>query len=261
MSSKSLQKKPSSVWWLFGVILLLIFMFVQLPVAWLVKRFAPQQNYLETVSGSLWKGQAQWQLPANMSKSATPVSGGVSWQWRPWEVLWLQGGADIHLTTGSSELTGRLGITGSTWQVQQLTGKLTADTLKQTLPLTWPNTDIKVQGVSLKGTHKGEKKDWKQAEGLLTWAGGEVGYMNMGKVQSANLPAMKAALSLEEKKLHISLTNSKDERMGDIYLDADSMVDVQLTQRLLLTVKGYKGNAAPDTAVVSVRQPLNTLGK
>jgi general secretion pathway protein N len=55
------------------------------------------------------------------------------------------------------------------------------------------------------------------------------------------------------------------ERMGDLYLSAkdaqkEMMLDVQLTQRLLLNVASYHGQAGLDTAVIAVRQPLSALG-
>lgn len=266
LQKQKVKDKPSYLWLLLAVILFLCFVLLQLPASWLVKRFLPNQTYLEAVNGSLWQGQAQWQLPAHMLKTQlktqnSPLSGSLKWKWRPWELLWLQAGGDIELSSGSSQISGRVGITRKQWQIQDLNGKLSALTLKQLLPLTWPNTDITLNGVALKNTYKGENKNWEKVAGLLTWSGGNVGYPVNGRIESANLPAMKAMLSDEDNKLHIALVDTKDKRMGDLYLDNKKMLDIQLTQRLLLNVKGYKGNAAPDTAVVSVRQPISSLGK
>lgn len=261
MYSKNTLKKPSKLWWFFAVFLLVLFMLVQLPAAWIVKKFAPNQNVIENINGNIYRGQAQWRLPNQLSQSQVPITGNFSWQWRVWEILWLKAGADVTVSSGNSSIEGKLGLTSNTWNIKDMSGKLTADFLKKVLPMQWSDTDINLQKIHLKNIYKGEKKDWLVADGNLTWAGGEIGYNNQGKLYTSNLPPMRANLSLEENKLHVNLLNTKDERMGDIYLDADSMVDVQLTQRLLLNVKGYKGNAAPDTAVVSVRQPLSTLGK
>jgi len=44
--------------------------------------------------------------------------------------------------------------------------------------------------------------------------------------------------------------------MANLVLDPDMMLDVQLTQRLLLNVPSYDGKAGLDTYVISSRQPL-----
>lgn len=255
------QKKPSVLWWLFAVFLILLFMLVKLPAAWVLQKFLPQQTFVENINGNLYQGQAQIQLPAKMTKNQKPVTGVVTWKWRAWEILWITGAADITLSSGNTKLNGKLGVSSGTWQVSGLSGKLSYDLLQKVLPMEFPNTDVTLANIQLKNKYKGEKKDWLMADGQITWAGGEIGYVNMGKTYTSNLPAMKGNLSLDKTKMHLNMLDSDDKRMGDIFLDADGMVDVQLTQRLLLNVKGYKGNAALDTAVVSVRQPLSSIGK
>lgn len=259
--SDSMQNKPSLLWWLLGIILLLIFLFVQLPASWVVARLAPNQQYLETINGNLWRGQAQWRLPARMTPSNQPLSGSLNWQWRPWELLWLQFGTDVSIQTGSSDLDARVGLRRKGVMIKHAKGTLSGTTIGAVAPIQWPTTDITLNDVSLKASRVDGKTSWSDATGQLTWPGGQVGYPVAGKTQVLELPAMKNNISLEKDKLHFALVNDADERMGDIYLDADNMLDVQLTQRLLLNVKGYTGNAAMDTAVVSVRQPLSSIGK
>jgi general secretion pathway protein N len=104
-----------------------------------------------------------------------------------------------------------------------------------------------------------QKNGWQGADGQLNWPGGLLGYPFEGRVERANLPPMLARLSVQQNRLQLNLTTIQNERMGDIYLSADQMLEVQLTQRLLLTVAGYRGQAGLDTAVVSTRQPLSSL--
>jgi general secretion pathway protein N len=66
-------------------------------------------------------------------------------------------------------------------------------------------------------------------------------------------------LNQDHDRLHLALTDVSQGRMGDFYLSPDQMLDVQLTQRLLSFVAGYRGQAGLDTAVISTRQPLSTL--
>ena len=108
------------------------------------------------------------------------------------------------------------------------------------------------------------------AEGHLSWGGGLISYPYEGRTERATLPPLLGDISLDKERLHLALTNGQKERMGDFYLSPQSsaqpttqskmMIDVQLTQRLLLNVAGYHGQAGLDTAVISLRQPLNTLG-
>lgn len=261
-SSDSIQKKPSTLWWLLGILLLLIFLFVQLPASWLIARFAPNQQYLENINGNLWRGQAQWRLPARMiGRAGQPLSGSLDWQWRPWELLWLQMGSDVTIKTGSSDVHARLGLRRNGISISNAKGVLAGTTIGTLAPIQWPATDITLHDVSLNASRSEGKTTWTEAEGQLTWPGGQIGYPMGRKTEILDLPAMKNNITLDKGKLHFELVNDSDERMGDIYLDSDNMLDVQLTQRLLLNVKGYKGNAAMDTAVVSVRQPLSSIGK
>ncbi|EEN8053861.1 general secretion pathway protein, partial [Salmonella enterica subsp. enterica serovar Enteritidis] len=43
-------------------------------------------------------------------------------------------------------------------------------------------------------------------------------------------------------------------------LDQDNMIDVSLTQRLLKNMPAYQGKGADDSVVVSIRQPLTSMG-
>jgi general secretion pathway protein N len=100
---------------------------------------------------------------------------------------------------------------------------------------------------------------WQDADGQLNWAGGLLGYPTEGRIERANLPPMVAKLTAQDGRLQIDLTNTQQERMGNVYLSKDKMVEVQLMQRLLLNVEGYHGQAGLDTAVVTTRQPLSSM--
>ena len=156
-----------------------------------------------------------------------------------------------------------------------MSGKIAPETLASVVDWKLPNTPIQVNNVSLtrqSGSSATAGNDtvknpsgFSQADGQLTWVGGEIGYPSGGKVFYLTMPAMRAELSAEQKNnknlLHINLLNNQDKRLGDLYIDGDNMLDVSLTQRLLESMPEYKGKAPQDTPVVSVRQPLlNGLG-
>lgn len=241
-------KQPGKGWWFFGIFLLLIFIVLQLPAAWIIARVSPNNPYIDSISGSIWQGQADWHIQQ--------VQGVVSWKLRPWTLLLMRAGADIELRTGDTRLNGRVAISPNQRRVEKLNGQISTQTLSSLLPWQWPDNPVQVR--DLKVIYH-QKNGWQDADGQLNWPGGLLGYPFEGRVERANLPPMLARLSVQQNRLQLNLTTIQNERMGDIYLSADQMLEVQLTQRLLLTVAGYRGQAGLDTAVVSTRQPLSSL--
>ena len=265
----SSYKRPRKLWWLFGFVLFALFAVLQMPAAWLLEKYAPDTPYVQHVSGNLWQGSAIWQLPV----SATPLTGAAEWSWQPWHLLLGKLGAEVDISSEQTRLNGQVKVGTSSWQVQNMSGKIAPETLASVVDWQLPNTPIQVNNVSLKrqsaanaaASNSSENSGknvagFSEASGQLTWVGGEVGYPSGGKVFYITMPALRAELSAEQKNnknlLHINLVNNQDKRLGDLYIDGDNMLDVSLTQRLLENMPEYKGQAPQDTPVVSVRQPL-----
>lgn len=243
-----IKKQPGKGWWFFSVFLLLFFVLLQLPAAWILARLSPQNPYIDSVSGSIWQGQADWHVQN--------VQGVMSWRLRPWSILLLRLGADVDVQTGNTRLNSRVAVGYHQLRLEKLNGQIGADTLAAFLPWQWPDSPVQLRDVKI---IKHKKDGWKDAEGQLNWGGGLLGYPFEGHVERANLPPLIADLSAQDGRMQVNLTNNQHERMGNLYLSKDQMMEVQLTQRLLLTVSGYKGQAGLDTAVVSTRQPLSSL--
>lgn len=271
--STSSYKRPRKLWWLLGFVLFALFAVLQMPAAWLLEKYAPDTPYVQHVSGNLWQGSAIWQLPV----SATPLTGVAEWSWQPWHLLLGKLGAKVDISSEQTRLNGQVKVGSSSWQIQNMSGKIAPETLASVVDWQLPNTPIQVNNVSLKrqsaanvastsSENSGKNAaGFSEASGQLTWVGGEVGYPSGSKVFYLTMPALRAELSAEQKNnknlLHINLVNNQDKRLGDLYIDGDNMLDVSLTQRLLENMPEYKGQAPQDTPVVSVRQPLlNGLG-
>ena len=267
--STSSHKRPRKLWWLFGFVLFALFAVLQMPAAWLLEKYAPDTPYVQHVSGNLWQGSAIWQLPV----SSTPLTGAAEWSWQPWHLLLGKLGAEVDISSEQTRLNGQVKVGSSSWQVQNMSGKIAPETLTSVVDWQLPNAPIQVNNVSLKrqsaanGAASSSSENsgknvagFSEASGQLTWVGGEVGYPSGGKVFYITMPALRAELSAEQKNnknlLHINLVNNQDKRLGDLYIDGDNMLDVSLTQRLLENMPEYKGQAPQDTPVVSVRQPL-----
>lgn len=268
--STSSHKRPRKLWWLLGFIFFALFAVLQMPAAWLLEKYAPDTPYVQHVSGNLWQGSAIWQLPV----SATPLTGAAEWSWQPWHLLLGKLGAEVDISSEQTRLNGQVKVGSSSWQIQNMSGKIAPETLSNVVDWQLPNTPIQVNNVSLKRQSAKNSESsssgknaagFREASGQLTWVGGEVGYPSGGKVFYITMPALRAELSAEQKNnknlLHVNLINNQDKRLGDLYIDGDNMLDVSLTQRLLENMPEYKGQAPQDTPVVSVRQPLlNGLG-
>lgn len=271
--STSSHKRPRKLWWLLGFIFFALFAMLQMPAAWLLEKYAPDTPYVQHVSGNLWQGSAIWQFPV----SATPLTGAAEWSWQPWHLLLGKLGAEVDISSEQTRLNGQVKVGSSSWQIQNMSGKIAPETLASVVDWQLPNTPIQVNNISLKrqsaanpastsSENSGKNAaGFSEAGGQLTWVGGEVGYPSGGKVFYITMPALRAELSAEQKNnknlLHVNLINNQDKRLGDLYIDGDNMLDVSLTQRLLENMPEYKGQAPQDTPVVSVRQPLlNGLG-
>lgn len=259
----SSHKRPRKLWWLVGLVLLALFALIQMPASWVLEKYAPNSPYVQHVSGNLWQGSAIWQLPL----STTPLTGSINWTWQPWQ-LFLGGiGADVDVVSGQTRLDGQVKIKRHSWQITDMSGKVAPETLSSIVDWQLPNTAIQVNAVTLQrksgadstGTDS-TNTGFTTADGQLTWVGGEVGYPSANKIFYINMPATRAELQTEQKNnknlLHVNLLNDQDQRLGDLYLDNDNMLDVSLTQRLLENMPEYEGQAPQDTPVVSVRQPL-----
>ena len=272
-ASTSSYKRPRKLWWLFGFILFALFAVLKMPAAWVLEKYSPDTPYVQHVSGNLWQGSAIWQLPV----SATPLTGAAEWSWQPWHLLLGKLAAEVDISSEQTRLNGQVKVGTSSWQIQDMSGKIAPETLTSVVDWQLPNTPIQVNNVSLKrqfssnaaasdsgsGSNNSsatKAAGFSEADGQLTWVGGEVGYPSGGKVFYITMPALRAELSAEQKNnknlLHINLVNNQDKRLGDLYIDGDNMLDVSLTQRLLENMPEYKGQAPQDTPVVSVRQPL-----
>ena len=263
--STASNKYPRKRWWLVGGVLFLLFAMIQTPAAWVVKKVAADSTYIQHVSGNLWHGAMIWQVPL----TDTSLIGAASWSWQPWQLLLGKIGAEVEVTTGQTRLEGQVKVGLQSWQVNDMSGKIAPETLASVVKWELPNAPIQVNKVSLQrqsqsggATDSGTESNagFTQAEGQLTWVGGEMGYPSGGKTFYLTLPPLRAQLSAEQKGsknlLHVNLLNKQDQRLGDLYLDGNNMLDVSLTQRLLENMPEYKGQAPQDTPVVSVRQPL-----
>lgn len=265
-NSQSLTARPSVLWWLIGLVLLCLCVLMQMPASWVVQKFLGDDDHIQWVSGNLWQGSLSWQMPM---QGKPPLVGSVDWQWQPSQLLLARLGADVQVVSGGTRLQGKVARGIGKWRMVDMNGRIGADTLQTLVAWQVPNAPIEVKQVSLVYD---KQMGFNKADGMMSWVGGELSYPSGGRVFEMTLPAMTAQLTSKKTKtdnvanttatngkqhaLHLQLLDEDSKRLGELLIDANAMVDVSLTQRLLEHVPDYQGSAPKDSVVVAVRQPL-----
>ncbi|MFW1773923.1 type II secretion system protein N [Acinetobacter seifertii] len=242
MKKKSKQWK----WWFFALIAFLIFIILQIPATWLISKFSKNNQTVHNVSGNIWQGQADWHRGA--------LRGTIHWKTRPLDLLLLRFAADVDIHSGNTQLTGIMAYGfGKKVIVRNMTGQVAPETLKQIVNWQWP-----VNSIQLKDIQFNYKKEqgFAAVDGQLHWGGGALVYTIGDRQDRMNMPSLSGQLTDHNGQLQIDIRDQRNQKMVNLLLDANMMLDVQLTQRLLLNVPSYDGKAGLDTFVISSRQPL-----
>lgn len=242
MKKKSKQWK----WWFFALIAFLIFIILQIPATWLISKFSKNNQTVHNVSGNIWQGQADWHRGA--------LRGTIHWKTRPLDLLLLRFAADVDIHSGNTQLTGIMAYGfGKKVIVRDMNGQIAPETLKQIVNWQWP-----VNSIQLKDIQFNYKKEqgFAAVDGQLHWGGGALIYNIGDRLDRMNMPSLSGQLTDQNGQLQVDIHDQRNQKMANLLLDANMMLDVQLTQRLLLNVPSYDGKAGLDTFVISSRQPL-----
>jgi general secretion pathway protein N len=242
-----MQKTSKKIyWWIFALITFLVFVLLQVPAAWLISKFYKNNQTLHNVSGNIWQGQADWKQGQ--------LRGSLSWQSRPLDLLRLRLAANVKVDSGNSKLNAKLGYgLGKRVYVQNLSGDISAETLKQFAAWQWPQQPIQIQQLNLKYQ---KEQGFSDVDGQLQWMGGNLVYIFAQRQEQMDVPQLIGKARDEQQQLIFDIQDNRGQNMLNIRLDAAWMLDIQLTQRFLLNAPSYQGKAALDSYVISTRQPL-----
>ncbi|MFP6842705.1 MAG: type II secretion system protein N [Acinetobacter sp.] len=241
-----ITKPKSLTWWIFAISVFLIFVVLQIPAAWLISKFYKNNQVLQNVSGNIWQGQADWHKGN--------LKGSLSWKTRPLDLFLLRLGAEIEVHSGNTQLDGVVGYGfGKKIIIRNLNGQVAPETLKSVVDWQWPTNAIQLRDI-----HFNFKKNqgFAQAEGTLQWAGGNLVYSYAQRQERMTMPSLQGKLSDENSQLIFEMGDLRGQKLIALALDKDLMLNVQMTQRLLLNIPSYQGKAGLDTYVISSRQPL-----
>ena len=241
-----ITKPKSLTWWIFAISVFLIFVVLQIRAAWLISKFYKNNQVLQNFSGNIWQGQADWHKGN--------LKGSLSWKTRPLDLFLLRLGAEIEVHSGNTQLDGVVGYGfGKKIIIRNLNGQVAPETLKSVVDWQWPTNAIQLRDI-----HFNFKKQqgFAQAEGTLQWAGGNLVYSYAQRQERMTMPSLQGKLSDENSQLIFEMGDLRGQKLIALALDKDLMLNVQLTQRLLLNIPSYQGKAGLDTYVISSRQPL-----
>lgn len=240
------KKSKQMTWWIIAVIAFFIFVVLQIPATWLISKFYKNNQLLQNVSGNIWQGQADWHKGN--------LRGSVAWRTRPLDLILLRAGANVDIHSGQTQLQGIVAYSlGKKIIIKQMSGQVAPETLKSIVNWQWPANAIQLSDVQFQ---LNKENGFSNADGKLQWAGGELLYTFGQRQDRMNMPSLNAQVKDESGKLKIEIQDQRAQKMANIMLDQSMMLDVQLTQRLLLNVPSYDGKAGLDTYVISTRQPL-----
>ncbi|QIO07104.1 type II secretion system protein N [Acinetobacter shaoyimingii] len=239
-------KSKQMMWWGGAIVALLVFIVLQIPASWLISKFYKNNQILKNVSGNIWQGQADWQQGN--------LRGSVTWKTRPLDLLLLRIGAHLDINSGKTQLNGIAGYSlGKKIIIKDIQGQIAPESLRSVVSWQWPTNNIQVSNTSF-SLHR--EKGFSDASGEIRWAGGPLIYEFSQRQERMDIPQLDGNISDDNGKLLIALTDQRGQKMANLSLESNMMLDVQLTQRLLQNVASYTGKAGLDTYVVSSRQPL-----
>jgi len=242
MNKKSKQLK----WWIFAVIVFGVFVILQIPANWLIAKFSKNNQVLSNVSGNIWQGQADWHKDQ--------LKGSVHWTVRPMDLFLLKLGAHVEIHSANTVLNGNVGYgLGKKLSIRNLNGEIAPDTLKALVNWQWPNNSIQLKDVQL---NYQKAQGFSAASGNMQWAGGPLGYTFAQRQERMNMPSLQGTVLNQDNQLEFDIRDQRNQKMVNLLLAPDLMLDVRLTQRFLLNVPSYNGQAGLDTYVISSRQPL-----
>ena len=233
-------------WWLFALLTFVVFVLLQVPAAWLIAKFYKNNQSLHNVSGNIWQGQADWKQGQ--------LRGTLTWSSRPLDLLLLRVAAQVQIDSGQTHVQGKVAYgLAKTLHIQQLNGEIAASTLQQLTQWQWPSSSIRLQEINLKYQ---KQHGFAAADGQLHWQGGNLQVPFSGRQERIDVPALQAQLKDQQNQLLLDVRDQREQKMLNAGLDANLMLDLQLTQRFLLNNPNYQGQAAMDSYVLSTRQPL-----
>lgn len=249
LSHKHMTKKhsPTGRYWLIGVIallVLLVFLLVQMPVAWLLGMQAEQGRFrLLSATGNLISGTGVWEFRSQNNENQTRfLRGQVQWQLSLSGLLTTKP-YTVTVSQGDSQLSGQASFDGRLVRLYQWSGKITPDSLKAAVGL---SVDQPVVVHELSGVMAATP----ELTGRATLDAAQITYHVAGLTGGVKMPALTAQMSVmpEAQGTQIQVSSPAG-TVAQIAWGANQ-IHIGITYRLIKEMTGVSIPITDDDTVV-----------
>lgn len=237
--------------WRYGLLALLLIipaLIVQMPssvMAYFIPKNLPVE--IEAFGGTVWNGQVR------INQAGESIQ--LQWRLKPLQLLSAKVSLDVE-AQGALNLRGQLAYGLAGLGLTQLNGAIPSRVAAPYLPRGWSVPgELIVEGVDVFRVSP-MSGEWRHADGLIRWQGGELSFNLNGQQQSAQVPPVALSLAAQDGALNLALDQQQGGALALLSLSASNLLETQVRHRLLSYSSSYRGQGSPDQVVVSSKQQL-----
>ncbi len=246
-----------------AALVVIVFLVINAPATIVTRLIDRAQSgvQLSSVHGSAWEGGAT--LSVAMPQGMTTELGQLTWELAPGALLRGSITADVDLRGQQATAAGAGWATTSRQGLRRLDGVLPTTLINQyaqRYEIAIQN-DIRLNGVSVTMRPPADQGHayWQveDADGELTWGGGEVRWALGQQQHRAVLPPLVGTLTVEAGALLLTVRDPGQLILAKLLVAPSGQVTAQATRALLsATGTPWPGNQAPEAVVVEVEEKL-----
>lgn len=250
-------KKPALIYVLVFTLSFLVFLIAGLPASFVWgflkdKNVLPKGTEVTSVSGTVWNGEAKLNVrPMQIGKAA------LKWNMKPLKLFMAKLAVQVDAKADAGKLEGEWHWGVTSVGVSELAGNVSPQFVNQLAKEYRAKLD---NGLSLHITELSMSHDLKQihdANGNLSWAGGNISYVFSGRRGQANFPPLKGRLSKEGEEPRFVVTGPKQKQALIAKLDAEGWGKLEVLKHMAdLSGQSWPGanKAKSDEVVFEVQQ-------
>jgi general secretion pathway protein N len=242
-------------YWILGLFVFLIAGALQTPLHFIWPYLKPQLGPLpvqvDSVTGTLWQGQAQL-------RDATVGRVDARWQIAPSSLLLGQLSSTLQVKASAARLEGEVVVgLDQQLQLQQVSGFLDSSLLQPLLRRGRASLAGEFELSQLNAHIDLATPQLLDARGRLVFSGGDVSFPVDGKPISATLPMVIGDIAQQEGRTTVALNTTEGDALGQLYLQADGWGGSRIRRRFLDVLgQPWPAQAEADTVIFEVSEKI-----